>query len=755
MKSRKLRQRAFVRAATLGAVLFSALLLATPGTASATVASDLCTGDPCNITASALITPGSVLDFGTAALVVKTGVNLAISDPTAMSRTVDVIARSVTFEPNAKLLGNGDDALVTITATNGDVDLQSSGSAISKIALNGFAAGYLSIAATGRVLIHGLIDVSASGTDSSAGSVDISAGADVDINRDISAGASGVYAFGGAIDISAVTGVTVGGSTGGTIDASGPGSGGSVSIFTSGGAITTSKKISADGGDPDGYGGSIDITNDTGAITIGGTISGNGGSGIEFACGDGGDLTIDSGGAIALNADINLNGGTACGGGYFTTYAITTFTQAAATSISALGQGTGDYAGYGGTMDLYAEGSMLLRAATLTGNGGGGQVDARSTYGTLTISGLVKTSISGITTLEACTVNITSSPSGNVDSRSAGTNTITASTAVTIAGQLLAGASGSNTIRMRSGTPTLTGTVTPAASLIVDGTIPACPAAPTPTPTPTPVVTPTPSPTPTRTPTPTPAGTPTPVATPTPAGTPTPTPVVTPTPSDIIFFDNFESGNLSKWTKVSDKGVPPPPHMYVDPAAKFTGTEGLFFNVEGLPPPSNKAKLWVKDISPDLETRYRARFFLNLNTLQVPTTPRVLRMMAGRLAGDPSRRPFELRLRYVAPNWFIYGIIRSNGDVDNFPTTPILLTKPGWSTIEIDWRKATGPGTNDGSFTLKVNDTTQAATGVANDEVFIDGIQLGFLGGLGLSSTGTVFMDDFESRAQSDFPTVP
>ena len=132
MKSRKLRQRAFVRAATLGSVLFSALLLATPGTASATVASDLCTGDPCNITASALITPGSVLDFGTAALVVKTGVNLAISDPTAMSRTVDVIARSVTFEPNAKLLGNGDDALVTITATNGDVDLQSSGSAISK-----------------------------------------------------------------------------------------------------------------------------------------------------------------------------------------------------------------------------------------------------------------------------------------------------------------------------------------------------------------------------------------------------------------------------------------------------------------------------------------------------------------------------------------------------------------------------------------------------------------------------------------------
>jgi hypothetical protein len=130
-------------------------------------------------------------------------------------------------------------------------------------------------------------------------------------------------------------------------------------------------------------------------------------------------------------------------------------------------------------------------------------------------------------------------------------------------------------------------------------------------------------------------------------------------------------------------------------------------------------------------------------------------MMAGRLAGDAARRPFELRLQYAAPNWFIYGIARSNGDTLNFPTAKIQLPKPGWSTIEIDWKRATGPGTNDGSFSLKVDGTTQSVTNVPNDEVFIDGIQLGFLGGLGLSSTGTVFMDDFESRAQSDFPPVP
>ena len=176
-----------------------------------------------------------------------------------------------------------------------------------------------------------------------------------------------------------------------------------------------------------------------------------------------------------------------------------------------------------------------------------------------------------------------------------------------------------------------------------------------------------------------------------PVPTPTPTPVPTPTPFGVLFADDFESGNLGKWTKISDKG--PPPHMVVSPLAKFTGTEGLLFDVTGLPPPSNKAKLWVKDTSPALEDRYRARFFMNLNTLAVPTTPRVLRLMAGRLAGDPAARPFELRLRYEAPNWFVYGIARSNGDAQNFPTLPIQLPKPGWATIEIDWVKATGPGT--------------------------------------------------------------
>ncbi|MFM7140486.1 MAG: hypothetical protein ACKO2K_01010, partial [Alphaproteobacteria bacterium] len=109
-----------------------------------------------------------------------------------------------------------------------------------------------------------------------------------------------------------------------------------------------------------------------------------------------------------------------------------------------------------------------------------------------------------------------------------------------------------------------------------------------PTPTPTPAATPTP----TRTPTPTPSPSPTPTATPTKTPTPTPAipPTPTPVPGDEIFSDGFESGDLSAWATESTKGG----KMSVAASAKRTGGFGLLFDVAGLPPPANKAKLWVK-----------------------------------------------------------------------------------------------------------------------------------------------------------------
>lgn len=241
-----------------------------------------------------------------------------------------------------------------------------------------------------------------------------------------------------------------------------------------------------------------------------------------------------------------------------------------------------------------------------------------------------------------------------------------------------------------------------------------------------------------------------PPPTPTPAATPTPTPVQ----GDAIFSDGFESGDLHAWASASTKGG----KMRVDGGAKRSGSLGLLFDAQGLPPPANRAKLWVKDTSPASESRYRARFALDLNSLTVPTSPRVLRLMAGRTAGDPSKRPFELRLRFEGGIWKIYGVLRNDAGVGT-QTASIVLPKPGWSLVEVDWRRATSPGASDGSLTLQVTSSdcnpavcTASATAVDNDANPIDGIQLGFLGGLGLGSSGTAFIDDFESRRQGAFP---
>lgn len=219
-----------------------------------------------------------------------------------------------------------------------------------------------------------------------------------------------------------------------------------------------------------------------------------------------------------------------------------------------------------------------------------------------------------------------------------------------------------------------------------------------------------------------------------------------PTPPGVdIFADGFETGDLSKWSNASTKGG----HMSVSPAARLTGSYGLLFDVAGLPPPASKAKLWVKDTSPAAESLYTAVFALNLDTLAVPTDPRVLRLMAGRVGGDPSQRPFELRLRYSAGAWSIYGVIRDDSGTGT-QTAPIPIPR-SWVAVSVIWRRASSIGATDGTITLLVEadggrvGTAVASDGVANHGFAIDGIQLGFLGGLGLNSTGTAFIDDFES----------
>ena len=217
---------------------------------------------------------------------------------------------------------------------------------------------------------------------------------------------------------------------------------------------------------------------------------------------------------------------------------------------------------------------------------------------------------------------------------------------------------------------------------------------------------------------------------------------------DSIFADDFETGGLGRWGSASTKDG----RLRVSTTAARDGSYGLLFDVAQLPPPAGKAKLWVKDTSPAALASYRARFSLNLDTLTVPTSPRVLRLLVGRVAGDSSRRPFEIRLRFDAGAWWLFGMIRSDGDEKAYSTPPIRVPKPGWSTVEIEWHAGDVAGAS-GWMSIALDGAIQYSPPVDNGTVEIDGVQVGFLGGLGLNSTGRVFIDGFESREQSSFPS--
>jgi len=217
-------------------------------------------------------------------------------------------------------------------------------------------------------------------------------------------------------------------------------------------------------------------------------------------------------------------------------------------------------------------------------------------------------------------------------------------------------------------------------------------------------------------------------------------------PVDVVFVDDFESGDLSRWSQSATREG----RLSVDRRARRHGSRGLRFDATSLPGPASRAKLWVKDTTPAGLSRYRARFLLDLDTLALPTSPRIVRLLAARTAGSPTLRPFELRLRFEDGTWRLYGVAR--GDVGTgTQTPPVVLARPGWSTIEVDWRRASTPGAADGSLVLRVGETEVAATAVANGSVAIDGVQLGLLGGVGTSASGTMFVDDFESRSRSAF----
>jgi sugar lactone lactonase YvrE len=243
-----------------------------------------------------------------------------------------------------------------------------------------------------------------------------------------------------------------------------------------------------------------------------------------------------------------------------------------------------------------------------------------------------------------------------------------------------------------------------------------------------------PSPTPTNTPTPTATSistntpTPGPSLTPTNTNTPDPTSTATPTSSvaDLIFKDGFESGNFSAWSANSNNGG----NLSVSAGAALEGNYGLQAAF------TNTANMLVRNDSPTAETRYRARFYFNPNSISMATGDNITLLQALDASGN-----FVLSIQFNRSSAGYQLRARSHDSGSGvFVNTPYFIISNAVHTVEIDWG-------NDGHLTFWIDGVQQAnLTGINNSSYNIETVRLGAPNMSITGTSGSFYIDAFESR---------
>ena len=229
-------------------------------------------------------------------------------------------------------------------------------------------------------------------------------------------------------------------------------------------------------------------------------------------------------------------------------------------------------------------------------------------------------------------------------------------------------------------------------------------------------------------PTATNTGTPTDTSTPGPTFTPTSTFTATPTSSaaDLIFKDGFESGNFSAWNANSNNGG----NLSVTAGAALAGNYGLQAAF------TNSTNMLVRNDSPAAETRYRARFYFNPNSITMATGDNITLFQGLDTSGtialsiqfNRSSTGYQVRARSL------------DSGLATFVNTPYFTISNAVHTLEVDWG-------NDGHLAFWIDGTQQAnLTGINNSIYRIETVRLGAPTMSITGTSGSYYIDAFESR---------
>jgi hypothetical protein len=221
----------------------------------------------------------------------------------------------------------------------------------------------------------------------------------------------------------------------------------------------------------------------------------------------------------------------------------------------------------------------------------------------------------------------------------------------------------------------------------------------------------------------------------TPTQTPTSGPTLTSGGSDLIFANDFETGNLAAWTgSVTDAG-----DLSVTSAAALVGTKGMQAVID------DANLIYVTDDSPNSEPRYRARFYFDPNSIAMASgdNHRIIVAYAG-----TSTAVIRCEFRYYSGAYQVEFLVLN--DSGSWQSTNWFTISDAKHSIEFDWKAATAVGASNGYLTLWIDGTQQAnLTGIDNDTRRVDRVRLGAIYGIDTGTRGTYYFDDFVSRRQN------
>lgn len=209
---------------------------------------------------------------------------------------------------------------------------------------------------------------------------------------------------------------------------------------------------------------------------------------------------------------------------------------------------------------------------------------------------------------------------------------------------------------------------------------------------------------------------------------------------DLISTDSFDFG-LGGWTET-------------DPDGNLTATNaaaiapGSSQGIAVVKQAGNQTPAYLTDDSPTAEPRYRVRFWYDPNSITMEDNKR---HKIGFLFGTtPSQRRLLTFVVRKDPGGAYRLLAKAHADDGSWAKTAWVALSDAPHMIEADWRRATAPGTNDGSLRLWLDgNLAGTVTGIDNDGWLGELFRLGNVGGLDPGTSGTQYFDDFRSHRMS------